>query len=571
MNGSPKSQLNIGKSIFFNEHINTTDSGLVQVLLVDGSTFTVGPGSDLTIDKFVYDPNKKSGEMVATFSKGVMRFVGGKLSKNEGGVTVNTPQGALAIRGGMFMGQITGPKSAIYSFLYGVSLTLAGQGTIFQPGNSFYVSGSGTTISPTTQAAINAMMAALTKVGTYNNAGTNPPSGPNQGQLIIQGNNYNEIISTATATQIQDQIQKEIDEFNNALETPSEPGQPQQLTTLFSGYAGGSFTQYSTPDECDECNYENRDPPSGTLSNLNPLQFVPSFDANQNFTGATLSLFVNNGEAGAGGVDIIFVPFFQTNFDVPSGPGAPPTASSLFAGIAVGPNDITAYNGTAGIPPALVDKTTVSDYSVAAIYGFTGAGTVLCTNCDFLKWGGWGADLEFRNTSDTATNHVTALGYWVAGDIIKDTVGALPITGGADYAGTTLASVTTDLFGTQCQPNVQQTYPASGNVAMHWDFGSRSGTFNVSQFDAQHFQNTNGLSFGGNLSAPGVTNAANQFGGPLSGTLPSGSALNGAVTGSFVKGPGQVAGNVPAAAIGNWTISNGARDYNYYNASGIFG
>jgi hypothetical protein len=34
-------------------------------------------------------------------------FVGGKLSKNEGGVTVNTPQGALAIRGGMFMGQIT--------------------------------------------------------------------------------------------------------------------------------------------------------------------------------------------------------------------------------------------------------------------------------------------------------------------------------------------------------------------------------------------------------------------------------------------------------------------------------
>ena len=100
--GSPQTQLNIGKSIFFNERINTTGSGLVQVLLVDGSTFTVGPGSDLVIDKFVYDPNKKSGEVVATFSKGVMRFVGGKISKNEGGVTVNTPAGALAIRGGMF-------------------------------------------------------------------------------------------------------------------------------------------------------------------------------------------------------------------------------------------------------------------------------------------------------------------------------------------------------------------------------------------------------------------------------------------------------------------------------------
>ena len=40
---------------------------------------------------------------------------GGKLFKNDGGATANTPQGALAIRGGMFMGQITGPKSAIYS------------------------------------------------------------------------------------------------------------------------------------------------------------------------------------------------------------------------------------------------------------------------------------------------------------------------------------------------------------------------------------------------------------------------------------------------------------------------
>src|SRR5690242_17035331 len=115
LSGSPKTQLNIGKSIFFSERINTTGSGLVQELLVDGSTFTVGPGSDLVIDKFVYDPNKKSGEVVASFSKGVMRFVGGKISKNEGGVTVNTPSGALAIRGGMFLGSVTGGKG-VFSF-----------------------------------------------------------------------------------------------------------------------------------------------------------------------------------------------------------------------------------------------------------------------------------------------------------------------------------------------------------------------------------------------------------------------------------------------------------------------
>src|SRR5680860_1890188 len=41
LSDTPNKQLNIGKSIFFNERINTTTSGLVQVLLVDGSTFTV--------------------------------------------------------------------------------------------------------------------------------------------------------------------------------------------------------------------------------------------------------------------------------------------------------------------------------------------------------------------------------------------------------------------------------------------------------------------------------------------------------------------------------------------------
>jgi len=63
--GAPQTQLNIGKSIFFNERINSTGSGLVQ-LLVDGSTFTVGPGSDLVIDKFVHNPSKGTGEIAAT-------------------------------------------------------------------------------------------------------------------------------------------------------------------------------------------------------------------------------------------------------------------------------------------------------------------------------------------------------------------------------------------------------------------------------------------------------------------------------------------------------------------------
>ena len=128
--GKPQSQINIGKSIFYNERINTTGSGLVQVLLVDGSTFTVGPGSDLVIDKFVYDPKKGVGQISASFSKGVMRFVGGKISKNEGGVTVNTPAGTLGIRGAIALGQINSPKNFAFMLVFGDYLKLQGD-TVF--------------------------------------------------------------------------------------------------------------------------------------------------------------------------------------------------------------------------------------------------------------------------------------------------------------------------------------------------------------------------------------------------------------------------------------------------------
>src|ERR1700687_5164771 len=48
--GAATSTLKIGKEVVYNERIETSASGVVQVLLLDGSTFTVGPGSSLVID-----------------------------------------------------------------------------------------------------------------------------------------------------------------------------------------------------------------------------------------------------------------------------------------------------------------------------------------------------------------------------------------------------------------------------------------------------------------------------------------------------------------------------------------
>jgi hypothetical protein len=162
--GGDTSTLRIGKTVVYNERINTSGSGVVQVLLLDGSTFTVGPGSSLVIDKFVYNPSTGRGELVASFSKGALRFVGGKLSKNEPGVKVKTPAGALTVRGGIALLAVEGPNRAAAASIFGNYLALArgGRLTKIRPGNMFVVSGPGPAIARASNAAdIDALLAAV--------------------------------------------------------------------------------------------------------------------------------------------------------------------------------------------------------------------------------------------------------------------------------------------------------------------------------------------------------------------------------------------------------------------------
>ena len=163
--GAGTRTLKIGKSVFYNERITTSASGVVQVLLVDGSTFTVGPRSSLLIDKFVYNPHKGTGEMTATLSKGALRFVGGKLSKQEPAVKVKTPAGELTVRGGIFQGIVNSSNQAVFAFVFGDYLALNRKGrryVIKHSGNLFAIGNAGPPIiRRTTQTDINLILAAI--------------------------------------------------------------------------------------------------------------------------------------------------------------------------------------------------------------------------------------------------------------------------------------------------------------------------------------------------------------------------------------------------------------------------
>src|SRR5471032_2384053 len=86
--------LRIGIDVQANEVIRTGANDRTHLVFLDGSALTVGPNAQLAIDKFVYDPNTKTGELVINASRGVLRLVGGKISKASP-IIVTTPSSTI--------------------------------------------------------------------------------------------------------------------------------------------------------------------------------------------------------------------------------------------------------------------------------------------------------------------------------------------------------------------------------------------------------------------------------------------------------------------------------------------
>jgi len=112
----------VGHNVVFDEKITTGPKGQAQLLMLDQSALTVAPNSELVIDTFVYDPDKKTGEMAMTLSRGLMRFVGGRLSKT-GGVQVKTPVATMGIRGGIALVNVVSPTVVDVTLLFGDAIT----------------------------------------------------------------------------------------------------------------------------------------------------------------------------------------------------------------------------------------------------------------------------------------------------------------------------------------------------------------------------------------------------------------------------------------------------------------
>ncbi|MDE2510092.1 MAG: FecR domain-containing protein, partial [Elusimicrobia bacterium] len=86
----------------------------MQIMLLDQTVFTIGPNSDMMLDEFVYDPKTNAGKVSAQITKGVFRFVTGKIAQRDpSDMKVKLPVGTIGIRGTMVEGTVDGKNADI--------------------------------------------------------------------------------------------------------------------------------------------------------------------------------------------------------------------------------------------------------------------------------------------------------------------------------------------------------------------------------------------------------------------------------------------------------------------------
>ena len=141
-------KLSVGSGIVERERVTTNAVGTAQIVFRDNSTMTVGRGSSITINKFVYNANAGVGEQSAKLTKGALRFVGGSVSHTEG-AKIETHSGTMSVRGGMAYVCLNCPQGVIFAALTGeVTVSNKTSTVTIPPGQMVTVLADGTFSQP---------------------------------------------------------------------------------------------------------------------------------------------------------------------------------------------------------------------------------------------------------------------------------------------------------------------------------------------------------------------------------------------------------------------------------------
>ncbi|MCX5576764.1 FecR family protein [Kaistia terrae] len=136
--------------IIQNQQVRTGVDSTAQLLFLDETSLNVGPGSDITLDRFVYDPGSSKNDIALRATKGIFRFVSG--SSDPRSYHLKTPVATIGVRGTIY-DTIVGPNESVIVLVEGkLVITLPGgrQVTLDRPGKVLRIKKGGTVEGPLT-------------------------------------------------------------------------------------------------------------------------------------------------------------------------------------------------------------------------------------------------------------------------------------------------------------------------------------------------------------------------------------------------------------------------------------
>jgi hypothetical protein len=538
--------LKIGIDVQANEVVTTKANDRAHLVFLDGTSLTVGPNARLTIDKFVYDPNTKTGDLAITTTQGVFRLVGGKISKTNA-ITINTPSSTIGIRGGITMFNVN-QKGTTAAFLFGHNMTVSGQGqtqNVTRPGSAVTVN-TGAAPSPPTLLPPGGLSSLVSSLegssnssssggsGSGGTGGGTGGSGADQKAAASQLPGTNSGSSSAQAppsagptpgaggggppTQVNNAVANAVNSTNPATNNPQSAVQTTTTTTTVMtptvttgtqvGYVGGIVVRNGGETVLTNALGASDSTPNLTITrdasgNVSTTVIVRGLDGTLTSPNATLSF--NSDSRG----------FFQ--------------------------DDVTSTFGTTngrGTLSPVPGHGTIRIHHNTSITPGVGIALSSCT-CDFLTFGLWSTTItEGHHHHQHEIASITSA-PWVTGQLAVQ----LPNTQQATYTGPIIA-LAQDGSGSPIRL-------IGGSFTDTFSFASRSGNATAV---------LDGRTLSGSFGMTSTTGVGFQ------GALSNGAGYTGTFGGSFVSGQ---AGSIPAGQIGAIKI-NGPTGSNY-TAGGVFG
>ena len=95
--GGQARSLSAGSAVHSNELIRSGDDSIANLVFIDQTRLSVGPKSEVRLDKFVYNPDQRSGAVVIQETRGAYRFATG--TQDSRNYQIKTPYATLGVRG----------------------------------------------------------------------------------------------------------------------------------------------------------------------------------------------------------------------------------------------------------------------------------------------------------------------------------------------------------------------------------------------------------------------------------------------------------------------------------------